>query len=174
MSKSLYGYEKQQTERKVHQDESVRHFKTYYGVVQYIISSYNQLEDLPPNIYAALKKELSFDLEVISGLHFVVLMQSNEYVLLRSPYEEPELRCIYGSDGNIKGRLIEVQALDSSLFSISKSVNVRFMGTSRYKLQDPDECLPISTAGLYGHKIDGRNKMNAFKRNKRSGMGIIK
>lgn len=174
MSKSLYGYETEQSKRKVHQGQSIRHFVPYQGVIQFVISSYKQLSDLPKDVYKALLQELGSNYKVVSGLHFVVLMQNNEYVLIQSPYEEDEIRCIYGSDGNIIGRMIEVHAIDLSAHSIMNGKNVKITGTNRCYLEDQDKYLPISTAGLYGHKVDASNRMNAFKRNTNSGPGVVK
>lgn len=174
MSKSLYGYETEQSHRKIHQGQSIRHFTPYQGVIQFVVSSYKQLSDLPEGIYKALIKELGSKYKIISGLHFVVLMENNQYVLIQSPYEEDEVRCIYGSDGNIIGRMIQVDAIDLSPGSIMNGHNVKITGTHRCYLEDQDKYLPISTAGLYGHKVDASNRMNAFKRNVNSGAGIVK
>lgn len=174
MSKSLYGYEKKQLEQRVFGGERDRTFKRYEGVIVEIISSYKQLSELPSPIYESLKSLLNSDFKVVSGLFFVVLTENNDYVLIKSPYEDDELRCIYGSDGNIKGRLIEVEALDSSQYSISNGKNIKITGSYRCSLQDPDENLPNILSGLYGHSMQSTNKMQSFKRNINSGAGIVK
>tara|TARA_Y100001973_G_C5170230_1_gene318602 strand:+ start:51 stop:575 length:525 start_codon:yes stop_codon:yes gene_type:complete len=174
MSKSLYGQETERSKRRLHQGESIRHFVRYKGVIQYVVSSYKQLSDLPEKVYKALVDALGQEYIVVSGLHFVTLMQNNEYVLVRSPYEEDELRCIYGSDGNIVGRMVEVKALDLSAHSIMNARDVKITGNHRYYLEDQNKYMPVSTAGLYGHKINATNRMHAFKRNVNSGTGVIK
>ena len=174
MSKSLYGHETEQSKRRLHQGESIRHFIGYKGVIQYVVASYKQFSDLPEKIYQALIEKLGNEYIVISGLHFVVLMENNEYALVRSPYEEDELRPFYGSDGNIMGRMVEVKALDLSIHSIMNARDVKITGNHRYYLEDQNKYMPVSTAGLYGHKINATNRMHAFKRNVNSGTGVIK
>ena len=172
MVKSLYGYERFQNHKAIHEKELGRNHYKFEGKIIEVISNYKQLADSQPRMYEELMSGLGTDYTTRSGLHFVVLLENDELCIVPSPCSEDEIRSIYGSDANIKGRLIEIEAFDMSLASISQAKKVSFKNSSEILLEDNDKYLPVVLAGLFGARLDFTNKMNRFKYNSKSGRGF--
>lgn len=171
MAKSLFGFEQEKKNRKLFEIEDVVKTVIIKAVIVEVISNYRQLEDLSPEIYDAIVNKLNFDYEIMSGLHFVILTENDEYAIVESPYCEDEVRAIYGSDAMLRGRLLHIESEEQRLDIKDKVRRVSIANSSKEYLQDNDMYMPITIAGVFGSSINGNNKIKAFQANKRSGRG---
>lgn len=174
MPKSLYGYERFQERKILFEKESVKNYIKFEAKIIEVLSNYKELCDLMPNLYKEAVSILETDFVINSGVHFLIVLENGDFSLVESPYSEDELRSIYGSDGNIKGRILEILALDMTLHSILYAESVKMKSSAYDQLQDHDMYLPINLGGLLGGNVDGRSKMNRFKYNNKSGYGVMR
>ena len=103
------------------------------------------------------------DVNVFSGIHFIIVTEDDEYGIVECPYSEDELRSIYGSDDNIKGKLILFDTLERNSMSFSAAKNLRFKGSYAENVIDLDKMLPVSIAGIFSKHVDGGIKVRKFK-----------
>ena len=162
MVKSLYGFERLK-ERRFFQSESIKNRITIEACILEVISPYKSLNKVDPSRYAAIKKLLEGDVDVKSGIHFVVVTEDEEYGLVECPYSEDELRSTYGSDDSIKGRLILFDTLERGGMSFSAVQNVRFKGSYAEQVSDLDRSLPMTIAGIFSRHVDSSVKVRRFK-----------
>ena len=171
MPKSLYGYERFQERKILFEKESVKNYIKFEAQILEVLSNYKELCDLKPSLYKEAVNILGSDFIINSGVHFLIVLENGDFSLIESPYSEDELRSTYGSDGNIKGRILEILALDMTLDSILHAKSVKMKSSAYDELQDHDMYLPINLGSLFGGNIDGKSKMNRFRFNNKSGYG---
>jgi len=162
MVKSLYGFERFK-ERRFFESESIKNRITVEACILEVISPYKNLDKIDPNRYFFLKKLLEGDVNVFSGIHFIIVTEDDEYGIVECPYSEDELRSIYGSDDNIKGKLILFDTLERNSMSFSAAKNLRFKGSYAENVIDLDKMLPVSIAGIFSKHVDGGIKVRKFK-----------
>jgi hypothetical protein len=162
MVKSLYGFERLK-ERRFFESESIKNRITIEACILEVISPYKSLSMIGPYRYATIKKLLEGDIDINSGIHFVIVTENEEYGVVESPYSEDQLRSIYGSDDNIKGRLILFDTVERSSMSFSAVKNVRFKGSQAEEPEDLDRMLPLTVAGIFSKHVSGNVKTRRFK-----------
>ena len=162
MVKSLYGFEREK-ERRYFQSESIQNFITIEACILEVISTYKKMREIDANRYAALKKLLKGDISVQSGVNFIVVTEDEEYGVISSPYSEDELRSIFGSDDNIRGRIILFDVLERNNLPLSAAKNVRFKGSSGEQVVNLEEAIPITVAGMFSRHTSSNVKMRRFR-----------
>ena len=172
-AKSLFTTEQEALRRKSFERDSSENYINTKGIVIEVLSSYKQLDDTEHKDFYIKKLEKEFIIN--SGVYFIILANTkngDKYILCESPLNEDALRSLYGSDGNIKGKRINIKALGYSRYALENAM-ISFDNSSASNVEDNDKYISLSVAGMFGSKQDVDLKLKAFQRNKSSGKGEV-
>ena len=175
-SKSLFGAAQELSARKIEENSNNKYFIKKKAIILEVLSNYKELSDLSSEARYFIENKLGLDndfsFNILSGLHFFILVESGEYDFIPCPISEDEVRFYYGSDDNIVGRILESEVLNGEN-QVFNGRRVRFLSSEKEYLQDNDRYIPLSIGSLFGSNTSSTVKQERFKVNLKSGKGVF-